>query len=102
MKPRRVRSGATLKNQQTNGERCKRTARRSIRGWRRSSRSLLLIFLGEQTELIDTGRANFIDNGDHVAVLGASIALNVNGLVKTRSEERRVGKECRSRWSPYH
>ena len=34
---------------------------------------------------------------------------NVNALVKvgeiyenTRSEERRVGKECRSRWSPYH
>jgi len=23
-------------------------------------------------------------------------------LAKTRSEERRVGKECRSRWSPYH
>ena len=23
-------------------------------------------------------------------------------LVLTRSEERRVGKECRSRWSPYH
>src|SRR2546430_11389935 len=23
-------------------------------------------------------------------------------LVKLRSEERRVGKECRSRWSPYH
>src|SRR2546425_10758137 len=22
--------------------------------------------------------------------------------LKTRSEERRVGKECRSRWSPYH
>ena len=22
--------------------------------------------------------------------------------VSTRSEERRVGKECRSRWSPYH
>ena len=21
---------------------------------------------------------------------------------KPRSEERRVGKECRSRWSPYH
>ena len=21
---------------------------------------------------------------------------------KCRSEERRVGKECRSRWSPYH
>src|SRR3712207_9391028 len=24
------------------------------------------------------------------------------GRVMTRSEERRVGKECRSRWSPYH
>src|SRR2546429_9986226 len=23
-------------------------------------------------------------------------------LVQKRSEERRVGKECRSRWSPYH
>ena len=22
--------------------------------------------------------------------------------ILTRSEERRVGKECRSRWSPYH
>ena len=26
-------------------------------------------------------------------------AQEMNGL---RSEERRVGKECRSRWSPYH
>src|SRR3712207_4533340 len=24
------------------------------------------------------------------------------GLPRPRSEERRVGKECRSRWSPYH
>ena len=24
------------------------------------------------------------------------------GKITTRSEERRVGKECRSRWSPYH
>src|SRR2546426_9437578 len=26
----------------------------------------------------------------------------VDVFVKGRSEERRVGKECRSRWSPYH
>ena len=25
-----------------------------------------------------------------------------NTAVSMRSEERRVGKECRSRWSPYH
>ena len=24
------------------------------------------------------------------------------GAIRSRSEERRVGKECRSRWSPYH
>ena len=26
----------------------------------------------------------------------------VNQVLEARSEERRVGKECRSRWSPYH
>ena len=26
----------------------------------------------------------------------------VYDVISTRSEERRVGKECRSRWSPYH
>ena len=25
-----------------------------------------------------------------------------SGLINARSEERRVGKECSSRWSPYH
>ena len=29
-------------------------------------------------------------------------ALNVLKIALRRSEERRVGKECRSRWSPYH
>src|SRR5688572_31867876 len=27
---------------------------------------------------------------------------SMSWLTSTRSEERRVGKECRSRWSPYH
>ena len=29
-------------------------------------------------------------------------SLMVNNYPPLRSEERRVGKECRSRWSPYH
>ena len=29
-------------------------------------------------------------------------SLNISADVILRSEERRVGKECRSRWSPYH
>ena len=28
--------------------------------------------------------------------------LEAQNAATTRSEERRVGKECRSRWSPYH
>src|SRR5256884_7844424 len=28
--------------------------------------------------------------------------LGFGALADPRSEERRVGKECRSRWSPYH
>ena len=28
--------------------------------------------------------------------------LKIASKLKKRSEERRVGKECRSRWSPYH
>src|SRR6266566_3624234 len=30
------------------------------------------------------------------------LSLVFAGSVGARSEERRVGKECRSRWSPYH
>ena len=28
--------------------------------------------------------------------------FGIRDTYTTRSEERRVGKECRSRWSPYH
>src|ERR1035437_8900805 len=38
------------------------------------------------------------------AVLAQGVEVQVDGLqaLQVRSEERRVGKECRSRWSPYH
>ena len=35
----------------------------------------------------------------HLVHLGSRA---VGGAALVRSEERRVGKECRSRWSPYH
>ena len=37
---------------------------------------------------------------DHSGLVPYIYKLGFRGL--TRSEERRVGKECRSRWSPYH
>ena len=43
------------------------------------------------------------------AYLQAEVCARVTGIIQERcyqegqrSEERRVGKECRSRWSPYH
>ena len=45
-------------------------------------------------ESVDEGASLFnIEKGGHIY----SRITN-----PTRSEERRVGKECRSRWSPYH
>ena len=38
-------------------------------------------------------------------ILGGTFFMNPGGKganQAVRSEERRVGKECRSRWSPYH
>ena len=35
-------------------------------------------------------------------VLKSEIPVIVDFYSDDRSEERRVGKECRSRWSPYH
>ena len=39
---------------------------------------------------------------DAEAYLGQTITEAVITVPAYRSEERRVGKECRSRWSPYH
>ena len=37
-----------------------------------------------------------------IEVAGRAGGLFAAKVIKDRSEERRVGKECRSRWSPYH
>src|SRR2546425_6422071 len=45
-----------------------------------------------------------LDRGDALPSLWEDAFLPLRGfwLRDARSEERRVGKECRSRWSPYH
>ena len=52
--------------------------------------------------IIDIGNTKakiaFFDGGEMVDV----VAESNQSLGCLRSEERRVGKECRSRWSPYH
>ena len=44
-------------------------------------------------------RSAILSNGDLIKI-GDTIFKYLSGA--NRSEERRVGKECRSRWSPYH
>ena len=41
-----------------------------------------------------------IVDDDALVAQSLSTILSVESVL--RSEERRVGKECRSRWSPYH
>src|SRR3712207_1544014 len=44
----------------------------------------------------------FIDRKDGKVKLERWTEVVEQEPVENRSEERRVGKECRSRWSPYH
>src|SRR2546426_1038583 len=51
----------------------------------------------------------FVDYGPHYLLVALTVCGALIGVVgfgtltgSMRSEERRVGKECRSRWSPYH
>ena len=56
---------------------------------------ILSVFVTFQSGI--AGLGNVLENNDEVS---GSAKLFV--AITTRSEERRVGKECRSRWSPYH
>ena len=52
------------------------------------------------TELMNTQNGTRGDVLEQVDVNGRYVMILFQQFV--RSEERRVGKECRSRWSPYH
>src|SRR2546429_9648851 len=54
--------------------------------------------IGETLQLRCTRRKEY----DRQCRLGSGELAGAPRGRKMRSEERRVGKECRSRWSPYH
>src|SRR5580704_19115295 len=95
IKPRQVGAGAAYLIQQTNGANtahtcCPTTTPNGLIsrwsgtvGRRRRRPAFLLILLGQQPQLIDAGRADFVHHCHNVAVLGSSIALNVNSLIET-------------------
>src|SRR2546426_9973675 len=59
-------------------------------------------FLGVAVSGVDDLRCGLLDQPQQLLVV--AVVAHGEGVVGTevRSEERRVGKECRSRWSPYH
>src|SRR5687768_18465576 len=61
---------------------------------------VLLDAVGEFGDLVVDGPALFHELADLL------VGVHHRGVIpvaeQLRSEERRVGKECRSRWSPYH
>src|SRR5256885_4858662 len=52
--------------------------------------------IGRLTQLVET----FSIHQQHICITNIKDVLP--RIPEARSEERRVGKECRSRWSPYH
>src|SRR5258708_3392587 len=59
--------------------------------WQRARTAMVVAECGTGKTLISLGAM-------HVRNQGSPFT----SLAMVRSEERRVGKECRSRWSPYH
>src|SRR3712207_4204871 len=78
--------------------------RRHTRYWRDWSSDVCSSDLGkgkiyEWSELLDDAVSHQSAEETHDPINTYKQRLNA---ARQRSEERRVGKECRSRWSPYH
>src|SRR2546430_7015423 len=66
------------------------------------------VYKGVVTNVLPGMQAAFVDIGLHKDgfLYAGDYTINLSDYARAmlagRSEERRVGKECRSRWSPYH
>ena len=54
------------------------------------------LFIGYLFIFMDYDMDHFAGDGAGIVIAGVLVSMLI------RSEERRVGKECRSRWSPEH
>ena len=59
--------------------------------------------IGDILDMDQSTAPYFMEIGMHCLCCPASRGESIEEACEVhRSEERRVGKECRSRWSPYH
>ena len=67
--------------------------------------SILVYAKGKGIVLKEPSVVAYDKDADKVRAIGEEARQMIGrtpGNIMARSEERRVGKECRSRWSPYH
>src|SRR5688572_31392126 len=65
------------------------------------SQPLSVLVVGIAASLGDAASFDLGDVGVSESVTDISLGkMSLDDSIRTRSEERRVGKECRSRWSP--
>src|SRR5947199_6312506 len=76
---------------------------------RRHTRSVSAFLLNRSSDLLDLVEMQQQDNHEYPFLYQRQTCHQVQPnqatyqkRQKCRSEERRVGKECRSRWTPYH
>jgi len=81
----------------------------TLRRWIDQGRLAPVVLDNGRKGVSGTELAAFAQKMTDVAEPGATVAASARNRMKgivtrvvKRSEERRVGKECRSRWSPYH
>ena len=78
------------------------TALQAIENMNREKYDIVPIYIAKDNKMYC---GNFVDdikqytNIENLKRISTQVTLS---LKDNRSEERRVGKECRSRWSPYH
>ena len=66
-------------------------------------RKLKYTFIGRPLKSLTDSEGGLLGKMQALAMLSSDVLSSIAyGPEQLRSEERRVGKECRSRWSPYH
>ena len=63
---------------------------------------IIVLTMGLISYAIIGQMGGFRDTADVVTEEESRLNIMLKDSTVVRSEERRVGKECRSRWSPYH